>query len=750
MFSPTVSRLCLVAPWVWFAAQASAQDVLVPLAGATTVASGFGHSCALKTDGAVMCWGRNADGQLGTGDYWSTATPVPVRGLPGAASAIATGKTHSCAIVSGAVWCWGANLSGELGSGIGTGDTAVPVAVSGLPPGATAVAAGDTFTCAVVAGAAWCWGDNTLGSLGDGSGVGGPAPVAVSGLGAGVTQISAGVFHACAIAGGAAKCWGNNGSGQVGNGVTGGFEPTPVQVIGLAAGVVSISASAIHSCAVAAGGVVKCWGSNGNGQLGTDAVSSSNVPVDATGLTAPARTVVTGALHTCVVGTDDTSRCWGSNLYSQLGDGEGPDSNVAVVSPGLAGNAQNVSSHGYHTCVLRTDGGVWCWGFNAYGQSGDGSREWRTQPVAVAVTDVGALAAGAAHTCAVVGGGVSCWGFNGEGAVGTGRASLSVPLPFAIPQLSIGATAVAAGYDHSCAVVNGGVWCWGNNEKGQLGDGTNNNADEPVAVKGLASGVTRIEAGGNRSCAVQNGDVLCWGYNANGELANGTTVDTNSPLPAVGLDGTIDSLSLGPNHGCAVVNGAAKCWGLNDSGQLGNGAGSGFTATPIPVQGLASGVTAISAGYSHSCAIVGGAAKCWGYDGYGQLGNGILNDTQLTPSAVTGLDAGVTAIAAGDDATCAVHDGSVLCWGGDYEGDLGNGGTPRTVRLVPTWAIGLANRAGGLVAINGTHACATTTGGGLSCWGDDLLGGLGIGRQVIVGTPGTVVLDDRIFDNGVD
>jgi alpha-tubulin suppressor-like RCC1 family protein len=746
-------RRCLLASWLALAGStAFAQDVLVPIENVVDVSNGFGHTCALDTSGVVWCWGNNMEGQLGLGDYWSTATPRPVRGLPGAAVAISSGKTHSCAVAAGGVWCWGANFSGELGTAVGEAGSPSPVAVAGLPGAATDVTVGDRSSCAIVSGAAWCWGDNTFGSLGDGTGQNSATPVAVEGLGSGVTQIAAGVLHTCAIANGGAKCWGNNFSGQVGDGVSGQVVLAASQVAGLTTGVIAIAAGATHTCAIVAAGAVKCWGENGNGQLGTDAVGQSGVPVAATGLTVPARDLATGALHTCVTGTDDTPRCWGGNSYSQLGIGEGHDSNVAVVPIGLTAAVRSVDTRGFHSCALRNDGRVACWGFNAYGQAGEGSAMLRTAPVAVPIANVGALAAGAAHTCAVASGGVQCWGYNGEGAIGTGEATLYVSTPFAIPGLAAGATAVTAGFDHTCAVVDGGVWCWGNNEYGQLGDGSNNNADAPVAVKGLASGVTQISAGGNQTCAVQNGDVLCWGYGGAGVLANGTTNDTNSPLPTVGLDGVVTSLSIAQNHGCAIVADAAKCWGIADAGQLGNGSSSGFSPTPVAVQGLGagSGVTAISSGYNHTCAVANGAATCWGYDGYGQLGNGILNDTQLTPAPVSGLDAGVVAIAAGDDTTCAVQHGSVLCWGGDYDGDVGNGGPPRSQRLVPTHVIGLAARAAGRVVISGTHACATTTGDGLACWGDDFLGALGIGRELIVGAPDAVVLDDRIFAGGFD
>jgi alpha-tubulin suppressor-like RCC1 family protein len=363
---------------------------------------------------------------------------------------------------------------------------------------------------------------------------------------------------------------------------------------------------------------------------------------------------------------------------------------------------------------------------------------------------VGAIGLGSSHSCASVPGGLRCWGYNGEDALGLGATSLTAPLPTAVVGISAAPTSVAGGQDHSCAVVNGTVLCWGNNEKGQLGVGDLVARQAPAAVSGLPAGASQVSIGARHSCALVNGAAWCWGYGANGQLGNGQTADSLVPVAVSGLASGVSAISAGSDHTCAIQNGAALCWGLNTDGQVGNNVNSGIQTTPTAAIGLSSGVSAISAGVTHTCAVANGGAWCWGYDGYGQLGNGILNDASFVPAAVTGLGSSITAIVAGDDISCAVRSNSVLCWGADYDGDLGNGDPVRSLRLLATPVLGMSGMAAGALAIGGTHVCAITLAGGLYCWGDDYLGSLGIGREVINATPLTVVRQDVIFVNGVD
>jgi alpha-tubulin suppressor-like RCC1 family protein len=306
---------------------------VVALTDATAVATATFHACALDRWGGVKCWGSNLDDQLGrTGD--GALSPIPVSGLTEGVTSIATGFGHSCASrQDGTVLCWGDNLWGQLGDG-STDDHAAPTPVPGIS--ATEVVAGSDFTCAVSReGAVACWGDNTYGQLGDDSTTGSAVPVAVAGLGSGSIAVTAGDGHACALtAAGGVLCWGDNQFGQLGDGTTT-DRTSPVAVVGLAAGVVAVSAGDRHTCAVTADGGVRCWGANDTGQLGDGTDAGRATPVPVAGLTSPIETVVAGEGHSCAVTAGHRAWCWGVNGGGQLGDGTTTDSRVPVAVAGF-------------------------------------------------------------------------------------------------------------------------------------------------------------------------------------------------------------------------------------------------------------------------------------------------------------------------------------------------------------------------------------------------------------------------------
>lgn len=728
------------------AAAFDARGVLVPLTSVQRLAVGGAFTCAAVGPGEVWCWGNNLYGQLGNDSEYPSVDPLRIAGLPAMTiDALSTGGGHACALIAGEVWCWGYNQFGQLGNG-GDTDRAVPVRVAGLS-GVTRIAAGDYHTCAVAANSLSCWGSNLYGQLGTGDDLDSSTPAPVAGIAGAVTSLSAGSLHTCAIVDGSARCWGNNLSGQLGNGATAAAQYTAVVPLNLS-GAVEISAGSVHSCARTASGSVFCWGDNRWGQHGTGTTQPHLVPTIVDNFGVPALSVVAGAQHTCAR-TATAVYCWGDGTYGQLGSIGSANSPRAV--PGLAATL-GLATRNAHACVVNTDGTAACWGFNVNGQLGDGSSDVRTSPVALAGNygTPALVAAAINHTCAAVGNGVHCWGYNANGQLGRGTLSTNESLPGPTLVIATRPTSLAAGADHTCAAVAGAALCWGTNSKGQLGVEQGTSRRAPTPVVGLGDGVTQVAAGDRHSCALRNGGVWCWGYNGNGELGNGTTIDSLLPIAIESLRSGVDYIDAGANHTCALQGGAAKCWGLNTDGQLGLGTNDGFRATPQNVSTLGAGVTRISAGISHTCAIQNGAAKCWGYDGYAALGNGILNDHHFTPQAVTGFDSGVVEIAAGDDISCAIRGASVACWGADYSGDLGNGGSVRSLRLLPTPVLGLSGVAAGALAIGGTHACAATLSGELRCWGDDYIGALGIGRVVISTGPLTVVRQDRLFADGWD
>lgn len=368
--------------------------------------------------------------------------------------------------------------------------------------------------------------------------------------------------------------------------------------------------------------------------------------------------------------------------------------NASILDAAPTESAAAIAAGRMHTCVLTTAGGVMCWGRNNHGQLGDGTTTNRDVPAYVSGLSSGVttIAVGQFHSCAVVGGGVKCWGFNSYGELGDGTsASRHTPVdvlvnPGGTPLTGI--MAIDAGAYHTCALTSGGgVKCWGLGTSGQLGDGSNANRYNPVDVSGLGSGGSALSVENYHSCAVANGSAKCWGYNVYGQLGDGTTAAASTPVNVHGLTSNVTAISAGYDHTCAVVNGGAKCWGWNIFGQLGDGTKTD-RLTPTAVSGLTSGLAAISAGYYHTCAPISGGAKCWGAGI--ALGNG--NQESLTPSDVLaeggGTLSGISAVSAGEAHACAVMtNGGAKCWGSNYYGQIGDGG-PFSVRYFPVDVLG--------------------------------------------------------------
>ncbi len=663
----------------------------------------------------------------------------PPPALADTASAVSAGYGHACALTTGGgVKCWGSNDGGQLGDGTETMRT-TPVDVSGLTSGVAAVSAGDGHTCALTTGGGVkCWGFNGFGELGDGTTTYRTTPVDVTGLTSGVIAVSAGDSHTCALTtAGGIKCWGQNYSGQLGDGTTT-DRTTPVDVTGLTSGVAAVSAGGYHTCALTTGGGIKCWGENVSGQLGDGTWTQRNTPVDVSGLTSGAATVSAGGWHTCALTAGGGAKCWGHNYPGQLGDGTTTDRKTPVDVTGLTSGVAAVSAGGLHTCALTTAGGIKCWGANYFGELGDGTTTNRTTPVDVSglTGGVAAVSAGYQHTCALTeGGGAKCWGSNSGGQLGDGTTPWS-STPVDVSGLTGGVVAVSAGGDLTCSLTAaGGIKCWGANYSGELGDGTTTNRTTPVDVSGLTGGVAAVSAGDNHTCALTTGGgIKCWGENDYGQLGDGTTTSRTIPVDVSGLTSGVAAVSAGGSHTCALTTGGGvKCWGDNYRGQLGDGTTTD-RLTPVDVSGLTSGVAAVSAGDDyHTCALTTeGGVKCWGSNFGGQLGDGTTTN-RITPVDVTGLTSGVSAVSAGGYHTCALTTGGgVKCWGSNGVGELGDGTT--TNRLTPVDVSGLTS---GVAAVSAgsSHTCALTTGGGIKCWGENDYGQLGDGTETLRTTP---------------
>jgi alpha-tubulin suppressor-like RCC1 family protein len=725
--------------------------------------AGSVHSCAIRPDGDVYCWGQGAFGQLGYGNTEdigddespSVAGPVDLGGH--GAVAVSTAAVHSCAVLdNGTVRCWGNSEYGELGYGnrqrIGDNETPGSVGPVDLGSGRSAVSitTGYTHTCALLDnGSVRCWGNGMEGELGYGNtqGVGaintpGSAGPVNMGAGRSAVAITAGAYHTCAILdNGNVSCWGRNESGQLGygtvfNNVGDNETPGSMGPVNVGAGrtAVAIAAGEEHTCALLDNGTVRCWGANNTGQLGygssppigDDETPAAAGPVNLGGHSAVA--ITAGPYHTCATLDDGTVRCWGGGEYGRLGYGNEADIKTPTSVPvdlGTGRNAVAISAGYWHTCALLDNGATRCWGIGNSGQLGYGNEEW----------------------------------IGDDDTPGTAG-----PIDFGEAH---GALSVVTGASHSCALLeDGSVNCWGNGANGRLGYGNTANIGDnetPGSVGRVNLGAGRtalsITAGESHTCALlDNGTVRCWGNGANGRLGYANTLDVgDNETPGsvgpvnLGTGRTAIGIAAGGAHTCALLdNGTVRCWGLASSGQVGyaNTTTIGDNETPGSVGPVDLGgrsAVEIVAGADHSCALLdNGTMRCWGFGGTGQLGYASTatigdNETPASPAAIdlgTGRT-GVT-VAAGGDHTCArLETGIVRCWGLASSGQLGymntttigDNETPGTAGPVD---VGFGRTATS-VTTGESHTCARLENGTVRCWGLGADGRLGYASTTTIG-----------------
>jgi alpha-tubulin suppressor-like RCC1 family protein len=677
-------------------------------------------SCALLSTGGVKCWGHGGYGELGHGSTASSWTPVNVVGLASGVTKIAGFEIHMCAVTSaGGVKCWGHGEHGRLGDG-GFVSRSSPADVLGIGAPVVDIALGVYSTCVITgSGGAKCWGHGGHAEQGNGSNATNGTAVDVTGLASGYVSIAGGESHYCATNfAGAVRCWGRNDFGQLGDG-TGNWRNISVAPSGFADGVKSMTAGRYHTCALFRNGTVKCTGRNSESQLGDKTTSHRLSPVITAGaitsihtlldteigalavpsalkinsapfvVTAPTLSRAADITYTssnpAVATIDQSTRTVtivGRGSAMIMASVEATSTHSGARSSAMVNIAEHeisvVTTGLSHTCGITVAGGAKCWGYNDYGQLGNNTnaRSYVLGDVVGLTSGVAEIEPGVWHTCAVTtAGGVKCWGRGDYGQLGE-NSTRTVYTPVDVSGLTSGVIDIASGYLHSCAVTaGGGVKCWGDNQNGQIGDGTTTRRHIPTDVIGLSSGAVAVAVSHHTSCALlASGGVKCWGYNDHGAVGDGTSTTRLSPRWVSGMSTGVAAISGGVYHFCAVTTlGAAKCWGLNDQGQIGDGSVSRRYA-PADVTGLSSGISKISAGVNHSCALTtAGGVKCWGYNNEGQLGDN-TRTRRLTSVDVTGLTSGVAHIASDhSNSTCAITvDNTVKCWGYNAWGQLGN------------------------------------------------------------------------------
>lgn len=674
------------------------------LSGVIQVTAGDHHTCALRVDGTLFCWGDNARGQLGVDDAtvsFDWRLREVTRFSPGDSRIVQVeaGHEHTCAvrteqsyIGSGNVlYCWGRGTEGQIGDGAARDQFAPTQIFANGTFFVVDIAPGATHTCALSSGGfVRCWGSNREGALGDGTNTDQIDAWRANVVAGRYTDLSAGEAFTCGVTDtGGVSCWGRGAEHQLGTGVARSERvPTRADI----AGVRSISAGRAHACVTRAVGDVYCWGDNSRGQLGVGHTSVVAGPVQVSSIGKLRNVeVASGGAHTCAATIAGALYCWGDNAAGQLGDGTLTSAPAPVRSQISSLNRQTTLTAGYrHACAITHTGETRCWGSNSFAQTAAPSTfgTWVTQATTASV--LGTLRdvdGGRYHSCGIDGyGRAVCWGSNEFGQLGNNASGPTASTAATRVTNLAAVVSIAAGNTFSCAVdVEGSVFCWGDNRSGQVAGAPGSLVTLPARVA-VASPARKVVARGNAACALLvDSRVQCWGQGYMGDgLTSSASITTSprfvewDPSSSAGrgqLSVAID-LVRGADFGCALLGDSSVwCWGYNSRGQLGLGS---TTASPYARElgiGAISDVRSLAAGVTHACALrANGEAWCWGDNAYGQLGIGSAPD-QLVPVRVnaTLYSAGLRQIVAGEGYTCGAHvDGGIACWGANHHYQCGS------------------------------------------------------------------------------
>ena len=655
------------------------------------LAAGFSHNCVIKSDRTAWCWGRNYIGQLGFGgnSAYPSTSPVQVNDTAVMTwSAISAGAYFSCGIdTSSRLWCWGANGQHQLGNGL-TDHLFSPSRV-GSDSDWLVLESGSTHSCAIKT-------DNTL------------------------------------------WCWGGNLFGQTGRGDFGAANlvPIPAQV-GVDEDWRQLSLGGYISCAIKLDGSLWCWGESlaSADDIALSAPERVNDDIDW-------RSIDVGTYHACAIKVDGSLWCWGKNLDGQIGIGFSTV-DAYVPAPRRVGTDfdwLSVKAGGWHTCAIKTDNSLWCWGYNEYGQLGDSTQFYRDTPFQIgARTDWVDLTLNGYHTCASnKAGDVYCWGSNGYGELGGGEEPRLGTQNSYVPILTDNNNnwlEVAAGYGHMCASkTDNSVYCWGVNNAGQLGNQSYFLKAVPTEVVGNRDWRQfDTTSSGDTACGIKTDNSLwCWGRGVEGQFGNGSSGnDVYSDIP-LQVDNAVDwaQIAVAYTHVCAIkMNNSLWCWGESAFGKLGIGSGQDvntYETSPRRV-GLDSDWIYVATGGWHTCAIkANNSLWCWGSNDSSQVGNDLgTGAVEIDVPVQVGANLDWASVYLGGLHSCALKlDGSAWCWGDNGSGQTGNNDSyfvdiiPFRVGPTDTWQQFSAGY---------QSSCAIKTDQSLWCWGNNYIGQVGNG-----------------------
>jgi len=595
----------------------------------TTVSAGHRTMAAIRSDGLLFAWGNNSYGQLGQGNTISRNSPVSVGS--DSWSMVDVSKSfyraqHITAIRSdGLLFTWGRNDVGQLGDGTSgnANNKSSPVQIGSSSW--TSVSAGPLHTSAItVDNRLFTWGSGANGRLGDGTTTSKSSPVLIGS--SSWIAVSAGRDHTLGIlSNNTLFAWGLNNQGQLGDGTTT-QRNSPVQIG--SSSWTSVSAGTYHTAAIRSDGLLFTWGGNDSGQLGDGTITRRSSPAQ---IGSSSWTLIsTSAEQSTAISQNSTLFTWGNNFNGGLGNNPAPFV-VLTPTPSLPGTSWSsiaVPASGYnatHTLAIRSDGLLFAWGHNNFGQLGTTTEVVQSIPAQVGTSSWSMVSAGPRHTAAIRSDGLLfTWGLTSYGALGNGSATgirISSPV-----QIGSSSWTMVFASRHTAAIRSDGLlFTWGGNNSGQLGDGTTNNRSSPVQIG--SSSWTMVSAGGNHTVAIRgDGLLFTWGLNSFGHLGDGTTASKSSPVQIGSSSWT--SVSAGGFHTVAIRNdGLLFTWGRNYNGSLGDGTAANRSS---PVQIGSSSWVFISAGRVHTAAIRSdNLLFTWGVNGTvnngfgaGRLGDG--------------------------------------------------------------------------------------------------------------------------------
>jgi len=644
------------------------------------VSAGAEHTCAVRTDGSVWCWGRNDSGQLGDGTTTDRGKPVRVPGLA-AATTVSAGSAHSCAVlVDGRVACWGSNSHAQLGSL----DTTSTIVIANISDVVRVVAAYRHSIALGRDGLVRWWGDGRVGQIP----IGGSSATAVPTVVVGITNATA-LHGRCVVHRfGRLSCWTSEGTWNEIAGIT-----TAVDVA--------------YPYAVLEDGSVVAFASGSERQ--------ANILTGGS-----ARAVRVNSNEVCVQRPDDTLHCFvNDELFFRVFDLLESVFDVETWEVESGQGIRVFSLGDAHACALRSTGELVCWGSNSRGQLGQGMPSVANGAVDVeGIVDATAVAVGNQHACAIHDGGrVACWGFNYYASLGDGTRR-----PSSVPVDVIGiddARSIAAGVGQVCAVrANGSLSCWGGFS---IASGVARAHWPPSGIPSEIAGpsdVVHVSSSRLATCVQEAaGTVSCLGtLNLSSEMR----IESSELAPVDAFFGTRQISVVDGTALCALRDDVdqtrVQCMGLEPS--LNENAWMTPDNTPFDV-GI-DGVIALDAGNGHICALSEDKhVRCWGHNTSGEVAP-LASTSQTSPLLVPGVD-GVTQISAGMRHTCVRReDGRVLCWGaGFWAGQAGQFNFEAGVHVVENLDDAVAVSSGVMLA------CALRANGRIACWGNDQFGGLG-------------------------